>query len=543
MSNFDSLLENLIFSKFDENDIQLVQENSIIKLVRIYQYLLEYLLNSQQKLYNENKMIETNFKALIDDATNLENNFIQNKEKLSTIKKQNKEKDKIIKTYKVIMDQQKQAEMNLVINECKICEGKRFINYDALKNHYFRRHPDYDFEINFNCNLETKKIGLIEKNLETLKDYYDGYLINVANENYIKILETKKNLENNLNELKNEKTTLNNLQENLDNMNKKLKKTREKKVKSKKEQEFISTSEKLSNQINDVHAHNNQKILKVSKDLDEFRKSVLTQLELANEEKVSLKATYNYKDFMDYNNFIEKRNSLAKFNLSPQTVENINFLPMKFNASKNIESDYSNFGENEKQKIIIIDTNSISKIEDKKENSPSNNQSGNKGIIVQILKNIDESDDKPKAITLQPPVNDEAIKLSNRIYKFYQNFVKRDNDIHENKLKHEDYYEIVANDEKIDKSEVIETMIKRILIENNMNTKINFEDKNKIKYEKLKEFLKFLKDGAGKKSKENSFYKHYFDKIVSLFNLEDYVTENFEKNEKRKEEGISNIYE
>ena len=212
-----------------------------------------------------------------------------------------------------------------------------------------------------------------------------------------------------------------------------------------------------------------------------------------------------------------------------------------FNASKNIESDYSNFGENEKQKIIIIDTNSLSKIEDKKENSPSNNQSGNKGIIVQILKNIDESDDKPKAITLQPPVNEEAIKLSNRIYKFYQNFVKRDNDIHENKLKHEDYYEIVANDEKIDKSEVIETMIKRIIIENNKNTKINFEDKNKIKYEKLTEFLKFLKDGAGKKSKENSFYKHYFDKIVSLFNLDDYLTENFEKHEKRKEEGLSNI--
>ena len=83
ISAFDALIENLILSKFDENDIQLIQEDSIIKLVRIYQFLLEYLLFSHQKIEGDNKMFENNFKAIIDDATLLETHLKQNQEKLS----------------------------------------------------------------------------------------------------------------------------------------------------------------------------------------------------------------------------------------------------------------------------------------------------------------------------------------------------------------------------------------------------------------------------------------------------------------------------
>jgi len=267
-------------------------------------------------------------------------------------------------------------------------------------------------------------------------------------------------------------------------MNQKLKKIKEKKVKSKKEEDFVSTTEKLSKQITDVHAHNTQKIVKVSKDLEDFRKSVLSQLELANEGKATLKASYNFKDFLDFNGFMERKNILLKSEVVPQNTIRMTVPPRKFYASNKIESDYSNFEENEKLKGFEQKINtSVSKIEDKREeniqpimitnNSDKNNKSNH---IVEILHKIDENEKKEE---VKVKKDDEEEKLANKISCFYEEFSKRDNDIYKTKLTHENYFPL-KNIPSETQDDAIDPLInKNISKYNKMN--IDFEDIAKLK--------------------------------------------------------------
>jgi len=551
----DCLIENMIFSKYDENDIHLVSEEMHVKLVRIFQFVVEYLLQTNSNIEHQKQTLENNYKLLINEAATLETNLKENQDKLSSIKKENKQKEKVINTYKTIYEHQKEIDINQLSNECKLCEGKRFINYDALKNHYLRRHPDYDFEIKFDTQREEKKIGVIEKNLDDLKDQFNTYIQDTANENYIKLLETQRNLENNLNDIKNEKFSINNLQETLEKMNKKLKKLREKKSRTKKEEEFISTSERLSRQINDVHAYNNQKIAKVTKDLDDFRKTVLGQLESAKIGKSDLKISSTFQDFLEFNKYFEKKIEIEKDQrtLLPQKVETLLIPQRKFNANKEIESDYSNFEENEDKKNQILNNmnTSISKIEIKREKSqecaPKNLNTLNNSDH-EILNKFDEEPNRNEAILINdnPEMNEEIVKISNEIGKFYEDFSKRDNDIHLKKLKHEEYYQIcqIENEEE-KQGNHIESLIQMKKNDYNRTSKIDFNDKSKLKKNKMIDFLLNFNKQVEIKSHDDQIYKHYFNKIVSEMNLKEFLTDiNVERDkkteEKRKEVMLSN---
>jgi len=74
-----------------------------------------------------------------------------------------------------------------------------------------------------------KKIKHLQKDLEILKDNYEGYLKNAASEEYMKMLEKQRQLEGHVNELKEEKHKLSHLEENLQKMMKKLSQIKEKK--------------------------------------------------------------------------------------------------------------------------------------------------------------------------------------------------------------------------------------------------------------------------------------------------------------------------
>jgi len=156
--------------------------------------------------------------------------------------------------------------------------------------------------------------------------------------------------------------------------------------------------------------------VRVSKELDDFRKTVMSQFEQANEGKVSLRASYNFKDFIDFNEFVEKKNTFRTSRpvkdepLVRQNAVDIEIPKKKFFASNKIESDYSNFEEQEKRKVMDQKINTeVSKIEDKREeiHEPdnmilqTNNSEKNKGDhnksthhIEEILQKIDESEKK-----------------------------------------------------------------------------------------------------------------------------------------------------
>ena len=197
LTPLENYLENLIFSTIDENDLQIVPEPNILKLIKTYQYILEYLLYTQQKLENENKILETNYTQLVQEAMNKENILKDNKSVIRSLKKEKREKEMVLNTYKCVIDEYKSKPEKLYFF-CKFCSGKKFSSESALNEHFQRRHGDQ------NISKTSNKPNIDEK-MDQMKTYFETYVKSFQNESYMKMVENQKNLENKLIEIKNEK--------------------------------------------------------------------------------------------------------------------------------------------------------------------------------------------------------------------------------------------------------------------------------------------------------------------------------------------------
>ena len=291
LTPIENLLDNLVFANIDENDIQLLPDNSVVKIVKTYQYILEYLLYTQQKIDSENKIYENNYKALINESTLKESILKDNKSILNSLKKDNKQKEQIISTYKYLLDEYKKGNLEAPSNQvfkCGICEDKKFVNQLSLTKHYQRRHPKYNFSNEIENNeeaymkqfsntnaymkpnmmmtnpnmisnnnqslknntmreeqIENNKIIEIEKNIEEMKNHFEGYLKSNIDEHYLKLHETQKSLENNVKEMKGDKFKLTEIESAINKMMKKLNKIKNKT----KQKESVEISTPISEVI------------------------------------------------------------------------------------------------------------------------------------------------------------------------------------------------------------------------------------------------------------------------------------------------------
>ncbi len=207
ISPLEPFLENLIFSSIDDNDLQMVPESSVLKLVKMHQYIMEFLLDSQQRLENENRTLETNYSNLLSESLVKENSLKQNKSLINSLKKDKKEKETVLNTYKLLLEEYKTEKVNNEkLNEsssskkyymCKMCEGKRFSSEEKLEAHMKRRHMVDEDSIRKEPNFDEK--------LDQMKTYFETYIKNFNNDSYMKIFENQKNLESKLNEIKYDK--------------------------------------------------------------------------------------------------------------------------------------------------------------------------------------------------------------------------------------------------------------------------------------------------------------------------------------------------
>jgi hypothetical protein len=221
ISPLEPYLENLIFSSIDDNDLHLVPETSFLKLITINQYIMEFLLDTQQRLEYENKMIEANYNQLVTEAINREAILKDNKSLIGMLKKDKKEKEIMLNTYKCLIDEYKEgrfvdAKPAKKYFYCKICEGKKFSTEENLNSHMIRRHnlrnsSEESIAITKENIKEVSKEASgskevkIEENFENMKVFFETYIKNFQNESLNKIFENQKNLESKIHEIKSEK--------------------------------------------------------------------------------------------------------------------------------------------------------------------------------------------------------------------------------------------------------------------------------------------------------------------------------------------------
>ena len=95
LSMLEAYLENLIYSNINEDEISSVPEGNVAKLIKIYQFTIEYLLNSQTKLENQVNFLQEENSRNSNKIEMKDSKINEDKDTINRLKKQI-ERDRIV---------------------------------------------------------------------------------------------------------------------------------------------------------------------------------------------------------------------------------------------------------------------------------------------------------------------------------------------------------------------------------------------------------------------------------------------------------------
>ncbi|XP_069474139.1 cilium assembly protein DZIP1L isoform X2 [Ambystoma mexicanum] len=131
----------------------------LLKVLKMAQLTIEYLLHSQEYLSSNMVMTEEQLQATLEEHENTKSEMGKMAEELKAVKEESKRRKKMLATQQLLF----QAEANNY-HKCQLCE-KSFMNYSFLENHIERRHS----EISKADKNKKKQIMQIEDDIEGLK--------------------------------------------------------------------------------------------------------------------------------------------------------------------------------------------------------------------------------------------------------------------------------------------------------------------------------------------------------------------------------------
>lgn len=104
MGLLEEFLENFLFSKITEDEIQSVPEGNVAKLIKILQFTSENLLNTQQNLEDQINFLEQDKNRLINDCQRKDDLLMREKELIDKLRNDRKNNKEQIATYKSTID-------------------------------------------------------------------------------------------------------------------------------------------------------------------------------------------------------------------------------------------------------------------------------------------------------------------------------------------------------------------------------------------------------------------------------------------------------
>jgi hypothetical protein len=220
----EKLCQNLIYSEIKDEDYE---DTNVAKLLRTFQYALEYLNAKQTKLEQTNNKLDLEYNQLINQSYELEERLKLNKRQIGKNSTEKKEKEMLLVTYESIVNFNINPveNTNILIKNinsnyrgvsstmegdnyprgvkerfyCHICSGKYFNTETGLENHMKKRHLN-QLKLKREKDLEMQKEKEMEeindKKLEETKNYLQN-IIQKKNDMF-----SKENYEKEINELK-----------------------------------------------------------------------------------------------------------------------------------------------------------------------------------------------------------------------------------------------------------------------------------------------------------------------------------------------------
>ena len=594
LSLLNSNLENLIYSDITEDDIQSVPEQNVTKLIKILQFLNEFLFEQREIISNKLMILKEEGINLNKNKEDLGMNISKQEDYLNKQKQEAKQRMKNIVDYK--------NEINELIKNGKLNKGggvrqMKFtdINYDinTQKNAYYMNNQKYNLrgpKEGYKCKYCTGK--LFPSEFELNKHLNDVHLISVnkeeqkIRESYIKPqvslpievnlpLNNFMNKNNNKNELlekklndmkfemqnymhqaemdtlKNQMMLQNNMNSNMDNYKQQVGNIFNDKLKE--------CMEMVAKKVNEKPKINNNKVN--TKELDE--KIIALKKEIMKAEQGSKEYEIKIKDI---------KNQINIINIKRQKIEEtkINIIPKITNlvSEKNEKLEYKILRANYPLKKFkdnagrLESDNDDSEDEKKKRKKVINNLKEETDIFNII---VNKPSYKPEIINFPPKVEDNFFKSGKKpkikfkekntenLDDFYKRYKNRDDDfIQKPKMKNykqvlpdnfNDNYDVNKNlknylDDYLKKTAKIfynenKSIIPPIIDEGDLE-KYDMEELAKTA-EKIIDDLKPLNQIKEKKGKKLDPQYTAITELIKLENIEENMNDiKFKKNEDDK---------
>ena len=152
LSMLEAYLENLIYSNINEDEISSVPEGNVAKLIKIYQFTIEYLLNSQAKLENQVNFLQEENSRNSNKIEMKDSKINEDKDTINRLKKQIERDRIVLLTYQnaiANLKKEKKTNINISLNE-----SQNILNEKKMKKNFivnFVRERNFILKMNYIC--------------------------------------------------------------------------------------------------------------------------------------------------------------------------------------------------------------------------------------------------------------------------------------------------------------------------------------------------------------------------------------------------------
>ena len=389
ISLLEPYVENILYSKLNNYDIDYLSNEYIVQLVTLLQLTGQYLVYVQKRLEIENEEL----KERANEAEGNEKQIERLQNIIDNLNRENQNKDFIIKTYNIIDKGNGMSKVNISIDKnitmntnlrskkigeiqtdrktyfCRIC-SKVFRTKKFLEEHTERRHPNYDSEREYqeareNNTREKNLKEIIEKRMNSMKEHFENLMKKDENNDYnrlcqkIAFLEKKllqQNSNRNINIYQNGFCKNCSQKLNSNNQNKKFQdngQTSNKEIYNKKVDKMDNEEEKLQNNNNNIYIDKNNEVKKI----DEKNKN----LDYKEEKNIKITTNIDINSKIFNNKYQNKQNTSQNQNKPENRIENNYTLR---------QSDKDEFKPNDENENNIYVQPPYENQDDKHENKP-----------------------------------------------------------------------------------------------------------------------------------------------------------------------------
>ena len=475
MNNIEPLKNisgNLICQEIKEEDFE---DKNLPKLLKTFQYALEYLNAKRMKLVKTNEKLHIEYEQLINQSLELEKKLKENKNEITRNKSKKKEHELLLLTYESLVNfncnptentniimRNIKSNYGLNVSEknisnkietyqrneryyCHVCNGKYFNTERGLENHMKRRHLA---QIRQNSEKEEEEMKaeeiqeLYDKKLEETKNHFQNLLmqkndiiskanleeeINMikreTNEKYKLIMESNDNFKENMgNILKDYKIQQDDINQKLLNIAKISKENQENKEMPKvtvnQINNLINSIENMTETFKQNMNNNNEEI---KKDINEKSKDIQNLNSIKND--YNLNYMNNNINLDNNNNINNDNNNINNDNNNIYNNKNIMINKEPQNTLIDINKNFMEEKEASFNKENNNNTNNNNNFENKEEKNADNiNNNINKNNIISQGDFISNNDNNFKEFNNQgqtinnnienPKKNEEEINIS-----------------------------------------------------------------------------------------------------------------------------------